>query len=171
MGPGREGKAARRSAPTAPCLRARDMPRRTLLPPGPPQLGRPPAGQLLRTAREAVGQSPSHAACQRRVGAEDTPPWGPVGAPVLRRPFPRYGNVFLPFGTRGVSLRAGRAQAEVTGDGSVPILESLHLPSFFLCFSSGGPSKVIPARPPAGHLLCVYKKLPLSALGLDLTWG
>lgn len=73
------GEAARRSAPTAPCLRARDMPRRTLLPLGPPQLGGPPAGQLLRTAREAVGQSPRHAACRRRVGAEDTPPGARLG--------------------------------------------------------------------------------------------
>lgn len=73
------GEAVRRSAPTAPSLRARDMPRRTLLPPGPPQLGRSPAGQLLRTAREAVGQSPRHAACRRRVEAEDTPPGARLG--------------------------------------------------------------------------------------------
>lgn len=85
------GEAARRSAPTAPSLRARDMPRRTLLPPGPPQLGRSPAGQLLRTAREAVGQSPRHAACRRRVGAEDTPPWGPVRALSSGAPFPVMG--------------------------------------------------------------------------------
>lgn len=98
------GEAARRSAPTAPCLRARDMPRRTLLPLCPPQLGRSPAGQLLRTAREAVGQSPRHAACRRRVGARGHTPWGPVRALSSGAPFPVMGMAFCCRNSAGSAL-------------------------------------------------------------------
>lgn len=65
--------AARRPAPTFPCRCGRDMPRRTLLPPGPAATWPATSGSAASDgAQEAVGQSPRHAA-----GPPATRPLGP----------------------------------------------------------------------------------------------
>lgn len=79
--------AARRPAPTFPCRCARDMPRRTLLPPGSAATWPAASGSAASDReREAAGQSPHRAAGGDAAG-RDTPPGARQGSPRWR-PFP-----------------------------------------------------------------------------------
>lgn len=104
------GVAARRPAPTFPCRSGRDMPRRTLLPPGPAATWPATSGSAASDgAREAVGQSPRHAArLPATRQADDTPP-GARGARrggFLWRPFSLLLEWFPEAGDSEVSLQA-----------------------------------------------------------------
>ncbi|KAI5251177.1 Serine/Threonine-Protein Kinase Mrck Beta [Manis pentadactyla] len=113
------GRAARRSAPTFPCRCARDMPRRTLLPPAPPRPGPSPTDPSMHCAKSRLMDGRTLAGGGTSLGLERAVP-GPQ--PCLSDPtaiMPTEERLMSRESRRAVDSGSGHVQPQwgCSGDG------------------------------------------------------